>query len=175
MTAAPARIPTKTELDAHQRRAAFRRSIEEGAAALQKSGMEPQTSAPIEALDLAQLLPPMKEPWFSIENVTVIKKLKIRDIQAAVCDHYGLTLAELLKERRFRPLVRARQAAMYLCKELTGSSLPAIGRRFGGKDHTTVLHASRMISAIIDPESRRFDAAIAAAVTALRAELEARH
>jgi hypothetical protein len=179
MNGAAARQPTETELKAHTRRAAFRSSIAAKAAALsEKQSIRPRDTAPagvVTQVDLAGLsLPPMKEPWFSIDTITAIKTLKIREIQIAVCDRYGLTLQELIAERRFRLLVRTRQVAMYLCSALTGKSLPAIGRSFGGKDHTTVLHAIRKVRALIDPDSRAFDASIAEAVKALRAELEAR-
>jgi hypothetical protein len=182
MNAAAARQPTETELKAHARHAAFRASIAAKAAALdERKSVQPRDAAPMAVVapagpplahaDLS--LPPMKEPWFSIECVSVVKTLKVREIQIAVCDHYGLKVAELLAERRFRPLVRARQVAMYLCSALTFKSLPAIGRDFGGKDHTTVLHAARKIRALIDPNNRQFDPSIATAVKALRNELEA--
>ena len=183
MMAARARQPTETELRAHARRSAFRASIAAKASALSEHkgyvlpAASPSASAVLGASPLDEAgfsLPPMKEPWFSIESVTTIKTLKIREIQMAVCDRYGLTLRELLAERRFGPLVRARQVAMYLCSALTGKSLPAIGRSFGGKNHTTVLHANRRVKAFIDPADEGFDAAIAEAVKALRAELEAR-
>jgi chromosomal replication initiator protein len=181
MNAAAARQPTETELKAHTRRAAFRSSIAARAAALSEAKkMRPLDGMPSALkgnlpLDQAALsLPPMKEPWFSIDTVTAIKTLKVREIQIAVCDRYGLTLQELIAERRFRPLVRTRQVAMYLCSALTGKSLPAIGRSFGGKDHTTVLHAIRKVKALIDPGNQAFDTGTASAVEALRADLEAR-
>jgi hypothetical protein len=65
----------------------------------------------------------------------------IRDIQNAVCKHYDVTLIDMLSRRRTADIVKPRQLAMYLCKKLTLHSLPQIGRRFGGKDHTTVLHS----------------------------------
>jgi chromosomal replication initiator protein len=67
------------------------------------------------------------------------------DIQAAACEYFGVTLEELLSGGRAPRLARPRQVAMYLARELTGESLPAIGRQFGGRDHTTVLHAWRRI------------------------------
>lgn len=76
-------------------------------------------------------------------------------IQSVVCLHYQLTLAQLLSERRHRNIVRPRQIAMYLAKTLTPRSLPEIGRRFGGRDHTTVLHAIRKVAALMD-EDRDF-------------------
>lgn len=178
MIAAPVRQPTATELKAYARRAAFSASIAAKAAALNETkSFRPPDVAP-EAVaaqtDAPTTLPPMKEPWFSIETVTAIKTLKVHEIQIAVCDRYGLTPQELIAERRSRPLVRTRQVAMYLCSVLTGKSLPALGRSFGGKDHTTVLHAIRKVEALIDPDNRAFDVGIATAVEALRAELAAR-
>jgi chromosomal replication initiator protein len=69
----------------------------------------------------------------------------IEDIQSRTSVVLGLQPADLLSPRRSRPLVYARQVAMYLCRELTDHSLPAIAQRFGGRDHTTVLHAHRTI------------------------------
>jgi chromosomal replication initiator protein len=73
------------------------------------------------------------------------KRITVDDIQKAVADYYGLKQADLLSERRNRAIARPRQTAMWLCKHLTTRSLPDIGRRFGGRDHTTVLHAVRRI------------------------------
>ncbi len=76
------------------------------------------------------------------------KRITIDDIQKATADHYGMKQADLLSERRNRAVARPRQAAMWLAKQLTTRSLPDIGRRFGGRDHTTVLHAVRRIEAL---------------------------
>ncbi|MER2606069.1 MAG: chromosomal replication initiator protein DnaA [Siculibacillus sp.] len=73
------------------------------------------------------------------------KKVKIEDIQRVVSKHFNVTKADLLSSRRTRTVVRPRQIAMYLAKALTPRSLPEIGRRFGNRDHTTVLHAVRKI------------------------------
>lgn len=67
-------------------------------------------------------------------------------VQKTVCDYYKIKLAELLSKKRTRNIARPRQVAMYLTKELTPASLPAIGDAFGGRDHTTVLHACRTIT-----------------------------
>lgn len=74
------------------------------------------------------------------------KPVTISSIQKKVCDYYGLKMSQLLGEKRDQKFVFPRQIAMYISKELTGCSLPLIGREFGGKDHTTVLHACRKIS-----------------------------
>ena len=76
------------------------------------------------------------------------KRITVDDIQKVVADYYGLKQADLLSERRNRAIARPRQTAMWLCKQLTTRSLPDIGRRFGGRDHTTVLHAVRRIEAL---------------------------
>jgi chromosomal replication initiator protein len=73
----------------------------------------------------------------------------IADIQAAACAHFGVSFEELISSARSMRVAWPRQVAMYLARELTGESLPAIGRRFGGRDHTTVLHAWRRTSARI--------------------------
>ena len=76
------------------------------------------------------------------------RKVTVDEIQKAVADHYLLKQSDLLSERRTRAVARPRQLAMYLAKSLTTRSYPDIGRRFGGRDHTTVLHAVRRIEAL---------------------------
>ncbi len=76
------------------------------------------------------------------------KRVRIEDIQRVVARHYNVSRADLLSSRRTANVVRPRQVAMYLAKILTLRSLPEIGRRFGGRDHTTVLHAVRKIEAL---------------------------
>ena len=76
------------------------------------------------------------------------KRVKIEDIQKLVATHYNVSRADILSSRRTATVVRPRQIAMYLAKVLTLRSLPEIGRRFGGRDHTTVLHAVRKIEGL---------------------------
>jgi chromosomal replication initiator protein len=71
----------------------------------------------------------------------------VAEIQLAACEHFGLSSEELLSTARTARIAWPRQVAMYLARELTGESLPAIARQFGGRDHTTVLHAWRRTSA----------------------------
>jgi len=95
------------------------------------------------------------EPQITIERIDEIlgsmyragepKRVRIEDIQRIVARHYNVSKTELLSNRRTRTIVKPRQIAMYLAKVLTPRSLPEIGRRFGGRDHTTVLHAVRKI------------------------------
>jgi len=80
--------------------------------------------------------------------------ITIENIQKAVCEYYKLRVADLLSRRRPRSIARPRQMAMALCKELTEHSLPEIGDAFGGRDHTTVLHACRRIEELSDTDGR---------------------
>ena len=84
------------------------------------------------------------------------KRVKIEDIQKLVASHYSVSRADILSSRRTAAVVKPRQVAMFLAKMLTPRSLPEIGRRFGGRDHTTVLHAVRKIEALLqsDPSLR---------------------
>lgn len=107
-----------------------------------------------------------KQPWFSIECEIAPKEPlypSIQDIQRVCCAHYGISRTLLVAERRFAQVVKVRQIGMYLCKEMTPRSLPDIGRRFGNRDHTTVLHAVRKIDHLA---SR--DDALAAEIKILR-------
>ncbi|GAB4537971.1 MAG: chromosomal replication initiator protein DnaA [Roseibium sp.] len=77
------------------------------------------------------------------------RSIKVEEIQQVVCKHFSVTKADLLSSCRARVLVRPRQIAMYIAKVMTGRSLPEIGRRFGNRDHTTVLHAVRKIEDMV--------------------------
>jgi chromosomal replication initiator protein len=81
------------------------------------------------------------------------KRVKIEDIQRIVARHYNVSRADVLSARRTATVVRPRQIAMYLSKVLTLRSLPEIGRRFGGRDHTTVLHAVRKIDGLLHTDT----------------------
>jgi chromosomal replication initiator protein len=78
------------------------------------------------------------------------RRIRIEDIQKVVSRHFNVSKSDLLSSRRTRTIVRPRQIAMYLSKMMTPRSLPEIGRRFGGRDHTTVLHAVRKIEELIN-------------------------
>ena len=85
------------------------------------------------------------------------KRVTVDEIQKVTSDHFGLKQADLISPGRARAVARPRQAAMWLAKQLTTRSLPDIGRRFGGRDHTTVLHAVRRIDELraTDPQLAR--------------------
>ncbi|MEW6640960.1 MAG: chromosomal replication initiator protein DnaA [Pseudomonadota bacterium] len=95
------------------------------------------------------------------------KRVKIEDIQRVVARQYNVSRSDLLSSRRTANVVRPRQVAMYLAKTLTLRSLPEIGRRFGGRDHTTVLHAVRKIEALVSK-----DVALADEVELLKRQLQ---
>lgn len=82
------------------------------------------------------------------------KRIRIEEIQRVVARHYNVSKQDLLSNRRTRTIVKPRQVAMYLAKMLTPRSLPEIGRRFGGRDHTTVLHAVRKIEDLVDGDQK---------------------
>ena len=74
------------------------------------------------------------------------KIVAMDDIQEVVCAQFHVKMTELKSRRRSKTLVHPRQIAMYLCRELTDASYPEIGRQFGGKDHTTIIHACRQVA-----------------------------
>ncbi|MBC7907771.1 MAG: chromosomal replication initiator protein DnaA, partial [Rhodospirillaceae bacterium] len=73
------------------------------------------------------------------------RRITIEEIQKRVAEHFNIKLAEMSSARRSRQVARPRQVAMYLAKQLTSRSLPEIGRKFGGRDHTTVMHAVKKV------------------------------
>jgi len=96
-----------------------------------------------------------------------LKRVRIEEIQRIVARHYNVSRSDLLSSRRTANVVRPRQIAMYLAKTLTLRSLPEIGRRFGGRDHTTVLHAVRKIESLIG-----VDNTLAAEIEVLKSQLQ---
>jgi chromosomal replication initiator protein len=96
------------------------------------------------------------------------RKITVEEIQRKVSDHYNIRLSDLVGPKRLRSYARPRQIAMYLAKTLTNRSLPEIGRRFGGRDHTTVMHGVKRIE-----ELRATDSQIADDLELLRRALEA--
>jgi chromosomal replication initiator protein len=104
------------------------------------------------------------EPNLSIDRVDELlghltragepKRIRIEEIQRIVARHYNVSKQDLLSNRRTRTIVKPRQVAMYLAKMMTPRSLPEIGRRFGGRDHTTVLHAVRKIEDLVGADAK---------------------
>ncbi|WP_282182188.1 chromosomal replication initiator protein DnaA [Aliiroseovarius marinus] len=96
------------------------------------------------------------------------RKVTVEEIQRKVSEHYNIRLSDLIGPRRVRTIARPRQVAMYLAKHMTSRSLPEIGRRFGGRDHTTVMHGVKRID-----ELKGVDDQIAEDLELLRRALEA--
>ncbi len=96
------------------------------------------------------------------------RKITVEEIQRKVSDYYNIRLSDIIGPKRLRSYARPRQVAMYLSKQLTSRSLPEIGRRFGGRDHTTVMHGVKRIE-----ELKLTDGQIAEDVEMLRRSLEA--
>lgn len=82
------------------------------------------------------------------------RRITIDEIQRKVAEHYNLRMADMHSARRARNVARPRQVAMYLAKMLTARSLPEIGRKFGGRDHTTVMHAVRKVEELIEGDAQ---------------------
>jgi len=95
------------------------------------------------------------------------RRVTIEEIQKKVAEHYNIRVSDMSSARRSRSVARPRQVAMYLSKQLTQRSLPEIGRKFGGRDHTTVMHAARKVE-----ELCRTDSGFAEDVDLLRRMLE---
>ncbi len=95
------------------------------------------------------------------------RRITIEEIQKRVAEHFNIRVADMHSARRSRAVARPRQVAMYLSKQLTSRSLPEIGRKFGGRDHTTVMHAVKKVE-----ELRTFDNSFAEDVDLLRRMLE---
>jgi chromosomal replication initiator protein len=96
------------------------------------------------------------------------RKITVEEIQRKVSEHYNIRLSDMIGPKRLRAYARPRQIAMYLAKHLTSRSLPEIGRRFGGRDHTTVMHGVKRVE-----ELKQSDGQIAEDLELLRRALEA--
>jgi len=96
------------------------------------------------------------------------RKITVEEIQRKVSEYYNIRISDIVGPKRLRSYARPRQVAMYLCKQLTSRSLPEIGRQFGGRDHTTVMHGVKRIE-----ELKVIDGQIAEDLEMLRRSLEA--
>ena len=94
--------------------------------------------------------------------------VSIEAIKRVVCNHFGLSHNDIVSKRRSKDVVVPRQIAIYLCREFTPRSYPEIGRRFGGLDHSTVIHAAKIIS-----KALHADCVLARDVKILTAQLAA--
>lgn len=137
-------VPYARELDARHRaiQARFRAIVEpKPAPSRMRTYLVKAANLPSGPAEAPPPLRPARLPWGSPRSLLVIVK--------AVSDHYGVDVAEVVSKRRQERVVKPRQIAMMLCKQMTPHSYPSIGRAFGGKDHTTVIHAVRKYERLI--------------------------
>jgi len=85
------------------------------------------------------------------------RKITVEEIQRKVSEHYNIRLSDMIGPKRLRSFARPRQIAMYLCKKMTTRSLPEIGRRFGGRDHTTIMHGVKRVEELMAKDSQIAD------------------
>lgn len=149
---------TPTQLESHERSKRFRASIAKRAA-------EISPEAQLRALMMAPPPPKPKPPveLLPVQNAAIADaaafaflaswKHEIAHIIEVVARDFNVSLADILSLRRDQRSVKPRHIAMYLSKEMTTRSLPDIGRRFGGKDHTTILHAVKKIGRLIEQDA----------------------
>lgn len=133
----------------------------------------PVAPEPVQAIEVQpspDLTPMFQVAWSIIEGTNFEGPPPVSAIQRVVAKHYGVSRLDLVSARRTADVVRPRQVAMYLAKKLTSRSLPDIAGRFGGRDHTTALHAVRKIERL-----RATDPALAAKIDEITGELGVSH
>jgi hypothetical protein len=147
-------VPTPSQTKYAQRHRDFHASISARA-----SSITPQVNAPyVPRYHAINPVPYWRQMWFYglvcfgetyVPGPTRTKRVDIRKIQEIVAKHYDVKLSDILSNRRTADVIMPRHVAMYLAKELTGKSLPELGKRFAGRDHTTILSAIQKITRMI--------------------------
>jgi DnaA-like protein len=136
----------------HQRNAACSRNLLEALKAA-----HPDEAPPVVVEEIPPVLPPIPNTVIARATDFAFPRIilnRVEAIQRATLTEFpNLSIQELRSQRRTAVVVKARQIAMYLSKKLTGQSLPEIGRRFGDRDHTTVLHAVRKIEELMTKDA----------------------
>ena len=130
--------------------------------------IEPDVTAWVERQNEIPL-PPPKEPWFHIIEEVGDTGISIPEIQRAVAKDYEIQLKYMLSHRHQASIVRPRQVAMYLAKEMTPATFPMIGRKFG-RDHTTIMHGVRKIAHLCQEDDE-----LMARIERLKASITERH
>ena len=178
---ADARIQFATPLqrEAHERRKRFRERLAAMVGASEKRpallqfnpalAEPPSSPAPLPAVEefVDALTKQLRDTYAQLDKIErALGRCPIIAIQRATADFYDVTVMEMVSARRMASIVKPRMVAIYLARILTTHSLPEIGRRFGGRDHTTILHSVRKITTGI-----AVDAGLAADVAAISAVL----
>jgi chromosomal replication initiator protein len=100
----------------------------------------------------------IKRDWLLVASNPMTKhRIMIAEVQAAVCEHFGICHDELISESRVAPLVRARHTSIWMCRELTRRSISYIARQHGDRDHTTAMNAIKRISRLIREDHKFAD------------------
>ncbi|WP_394072640.1 helix-turn-helix domain-containing protein [Roseixanthobacter glucoisosaccharinicivorans] len=111
----------------------------------------PPTSMPDRIIEIAEAAVGLPRDWLNLDDPE--RGPSVARITGIVSRYFGISRCDIVSQRRTANVVKPRQIAMYLAKTLTPRSLPDIGRRFGGRDHTTVLHAVRKIDGLIKTDA----------------------
>jgi hypothetical protein len=150
---------TPTQLEARERHLKFRESIQRKAAELAAEKMVAAMKEELAPLIEEPTPLPTQRVWFHPADCKPAS-ISILEIQVELAKYYSISIAQLCSPRKTEPLVRQRQVGFYLSLELTESSLKQVGRKFGGKDHTTVLYGARKIGRLLrEDENLAFDVA----------------
>jgi hypothetical protein len=131
-------------------------------ARLERMGALPRYQAPVISVEKAPVKPqPADAGWECMWFFDLLQSFKeprqtvaVREIINAVCKHYNVTVFDLMSQRRTKDISLPRQVAMYFCRNLTPHSFAEIGRRFGGRDHSTALHATQKIEGLLGYDIR---------------------
>lgn len=131
-------------------------------ARLERMGAIPKSQAPIITVEKAPVKPQAVDAgWECMWFFDLLQSFKeprqtvaVREIINAVCKHYDVTAFDLMSQRRTKDISLPRQVAMYFCRKLTPHSFAEIGRRFGGRDHSTALHATQKIEGLLGYDMR---------------------
>lgn len=153
---------TQTQLEAVNRRKAFHNRIAERAADL---------VAKKKYIPTEEILSPVnddlfREAWNTINGIDNLSGPRIEGIQEMVAKHFGLTRNDIISARRTKNLILPRMISIYLSRQLTTRSFPDIGRRTGGRDHTTMLHSIHKITGMLERDGK-----LAEKVFAIREEI----
>lgn len=162
---------TPTQSVLHERSKRFHAEIARKAAALEPEAALRAMTFVRPKMVVIDPEPFYKNMWFYhlvTEPVVRSGPARVEDIQRAVCRRFDVSRLDMLSDRRTWDIVKPRQVAMYLSKELTMRSLPEIGRRFGGRDHSTVIHSIRKIESLIG-----VDMDLTATIALIKADLAA--
>jgi hypothetical protein len=154
--------PTPTQAAALNRRRAFRQLIETRAAAQKAKqersvGIKGYYAVPEQVVQQATVMKPLPKSAPTIVWPTIPDPCAdptISQIQKSVVAHYGLEMSDMRSNRQTWDIAHPRQVAMYLAKTLTKHSLPQIGRRFGNRDHTTVLYSVKKIAKLMQTDAK---------------------